>query len=286
MSASGLPRSESRTERIARAMRNEIAAGVWRHGQALPSTRELARRWKVSDFTISSAMRILAKEGLIISRERSRRIVNAPDQAERREFKAVSPQVVVIGGYAGSGKTELGRMLVRETGWPLLDKDTLTRPVVETALEVLGQSPHDRESDVYQRRIRPREYEALLAAGLENVECGNSVILTAPFIRELADPSWIQRTVARFEDLGAQVTIVWVYCDPDTMHTYLRMRGAARDAAKLADWPSYLASIDVDFRPSVPHVVVDNSATATPLQQQARSLVAQLVSRQPSRSLP
>jgi hypothetical protein len=77
-------------------------------------------------------------------------------------------------------------------------------------------------------------------------------------------------------DLNAVTTLVWVYCDPDTMHTYIRHRGAARDAGKLNDWPGYVAALDIDFRPSVPHVVVDNSASSTTLQAQARKLVRQL----------
>jgi len=80
--------------------------------------------------------------------------------------------------------------------------------------------------------------------------------------------------------LGAHITIIWVYCDAETMHTYLRIRGAARDAAKLADWPGYLASIDIDFRPSAPHLVVDNSALSDPLQHQAKELVARVLNRQ------
>ena len=35
------------------------------------------------------------------------------------------------------------------TGWPMLDKDTMTRPVVEAALEITGQPPNDRESETY-----------------------------------------------------------------------------------------------------------------------------------------
>lgn len=276
---SAMPPGESRTARIARTLRNEIEAGVWRHGEALPSTRELANRWGVSDFTISAAMRILVEEGLVVAHPRSKRVVHAPDQSGRRRLEPPRPQVLLIGGYAGSGKTELGRMLARETGWPMLDKDTLTRPVVEVALEALGQSPHDRESDTYRHRVRPREYEALLAAARENVECGNSAIVTAPFLRELTDPVWIRRTIASFTDLGADVTIVWVHCDVETMHTYLRMRGAARDAAKLADWAGYLAGIDVNVRPPAPHLVVDNSASSPPLQHQAKDLVAQILNQ-------
>jgi hypothetical protein len=57
------------------------------------------------------------------------------------------------------------------------------------------------------------------------------------------------------------------------MHMYLRHRGAARDAAKLAKWQGYLGTIDVDFRPEVAHTVIDNSASTVPLQAQARDLL-------------
>jgi hypothetical protein len=155
----------------------------------------------------------------------------------------------------------------------MLDKDTLTRPVVEIALEILGQSPHDRDSKTYLHKIRPREYEALMAATRENVECGNSAIVTAPFVQEFGDTAWTGRTQATFAAMGATTTLVWVYCDADTMHMYVRGRGAARDAAKLADWPAWLARIDTDFRPNVEHVVIDNSASSTPLHDQAQELL-------------
>ncbi|WP_262391573.1 GntR family transcriptional regulator [Nocardiopsis sp. CNR-923] len=262
---------------MARNIRNDIEAGVLRHGQVLPSTRELARQWEVSVFTITEAMKLLVEEGLVISKSRSQRVVNAPDQGRRLGIRLRTPNVIFVGGYAGSGKTELGRIIARSTGWPLLDKDTLTRPVVEAALEVLGCSPHDRESETYLTKIRPREYEALAAAARENVECGTSVIVTAPFIRELNDPAWIDRVKATYSSLESKTTFVWVYCDEETMHTYIRHRGAARDAAKLADWEGYLAGIRADFRPPVDHVLIDNSASSSPLQIQADQLLKEIL---------
>jgi DNA-binding transcriptional regulator YhcF (GntR family) len=269
-----LERGESRTQQIARHLRTEIEAGRLRHGQVLPSTRELADQWGTSPFTISEAMRILIEEGLVVSKSRSQRSVNAPNQQEHHEVHPVRPHVILIGGYAGSGKTELGRILTREVGWPMLDKDSLTRPVVEAALEMLGQSPHDRESDFYLTKIRPREYEALAAATRENVECGNSAIVTAPFIREFADQAWVAKTEASYSAMNAATTFVWVYCDAPSMQTYLRRRGAARDAAKLADWPGYLGSIDLELRPAGNHVVIDNSESSPlPLSAQAKQLL-------------
>ncbi|MFC9971838.1 GntR family transcriptional regulator [Spirillospora sp. NPDC127200] len=268
-----LVRSEALHQQVARNIRNDIEAGVLRDGDTLPSTRDLAEQWGVSVFTISEAMKLLAAEGLVVSKSRSKRVVHAPDQARTQRVRLERPHIVLVGGYAGSGKTELGRILARETGWPMLDKDTLTRPVVEAALEMLGKSPHDRESETYLNNIRPREYEALIAATDENVECGTSAIVTAPFIREFNDPAWVRRTQAHFTALQAITTLAWVYCDAETMHTYVRHRGAARDAAKLADWEGYLAAIDLDFRPPEPYVLIDNSSSSRPLQSQAKELL-------------
>jgi DNA-binding transcriptional regulator YhcF (GntR family)/predicted kinase len=275
--SSRVSRGESLHQQVARNIRNQIASGELRDGQSLPSTRDLAHQWGVSVFTINEAMKVLSGESLIVSKPRAGRVVNAPDQAVRSEVRTVAPHVLLIGGYAGCGKTELGRVLARETGWSMLDKDTLTRPVVEAALEILGCSPHDRDSEQYLSRIRPREYEALINAMTENVRSGNSAIVTAPFIREFKDTAWLDRIEATCIDLGAKVSIVWVYCDVETMHTYIRHRGAARDASKLDDWPSYTAKIDIDFRPPVRHFTIDNSASGAPLQKQARELVAEVI---------
>jgi DNA-binding transcriptional regulator YhcF (GntR family)/predicted kinase len=275
--SSRVSRGESLHQQVARNIRNQIASGELRDGQSLPSTRDLAHQWGVSVFTINEAMKVLSSESLIVSKPRAGRVVNAPDQAVRSEVRTVAPHVLLIGGYAGCGKTELGRVLARETGWSMLDKDTLTRPVVEAALEILGCSPHDRDSEQYLSRIRPREYEALINAMTENVRSGNSAIVTAPFIREFKDTAWLDRIEATCIDLGAKVSIVWVYCDVETMHTYIRHRGAARDASKLDDWPSYTAKIDIDFRPPVQHFTIDNSASGAPLQKQARELIAEVI---------
>jgi len=269
-----LSRSESLHQQVARNIRNDIEAGRLRDGQLLPSTRDLAEKWQVSVFTINEAMKVLIEEGLVDSRPRAGRKVVAPQQRQRVELRTPSPNVVMIGGYPGSGKTELGRILARLTGWPMLDKDTLTRPVVEAALEVMGCSPNDRESETYLTKIRPREYEALRSVVTENVQCGNSVIATAPFIRELNDNAWISRMQALYQSLNAKVTVVWVYCDLESMLTYVRHRGAARDASKLDDWAKYVATIDVAFRPSIEHFVVDNSASGKPLQEQAGALIS------------
>ncbi|WP_206061212.1 hypothetical protein [Nonomuraea basaltis] len=59
------------------------------------------------------------------------------------------PQAVtLVGGYAGSGKTEFSRFLTDITGWAFLDKDSLTRPMAERLIISPGGDPHDRHSEL------------------------------------------------------------------------------------------------------------------------------------------
>jgi DNA-binding transcriptional regulator YhcF (GntR family) len=264
---------EGVAESVARNIRDRIDAGELRHGQALPSTRKLAAEYEVSVKSVNTAMASLVSEGLVVAHDRAGRTVNAPDQQIAKSAKPSQPQVVIVGGYAGSGKTELGRVIARETQWAILDKDTTTRPVVETALELLGQPPSDRIGDVYLNSIRPAEYDALVNTMVENVECGVSVILTAPFLQEITNRAWLDRMRSRCESLSAQMRVVWVTCDEESMRFYIKHRGAARDSWKLENWGAYMDSINIEFRPEVEHFIVDNSRGSRPLREQALELL-------------
>ena len=264
----------AKQQRIARDIQNQIEAGVLRDGEVMPSTRALAEQMGASVWTINEAMKVLAEMGLVENQSRSRRIVRSAHLTPKTI--EVPPRALLIGGYAGSGKTELGRILTRLTGWMIIDKDTITRPVVEVALEALGGESNDRESETYLSKVRPHEYEALMSTAHENTACGVGAVVTAPFLREFSDASWLAREKDRFADDGLPMTVVWVDCDAETMLTYVRRRGAARDAHKLATWDEYIAKIDLDFRPVVDHHVIENSTSAETLEAQAERLIATL----------
>ncbi|MFD6072990.1 AAA family ATPase, partial [Amycolatopsis lurida] len=182
--------------------------------------------------------------------------------------------VVVVGGFAGSGKSEFAKFLAATARWARLSKDTITRPVVEQLLIALGSDRHDRHSDLYLQKVRPCEYRALMDAAMENLDAGVSVVLDAPFIRELSDDAWMTRLQNNCRARGATLSVVWVRCDVESLYDYLSYRGAARDDWKLSNWQDYIATIDPDFRPAVPHYLVDNRLNAaTTLVEQADRIV-------------
>ncbi|GAA3163555.1 hypothetical protein GCM10017688_07780 [Streptomyces ramulosus] len=181
------------------------------------------------------------------------------------------PVLILVGGYAGSGKTELARFLVQLTGWPLLDKDPLTRPLVERLLVALGGDPNDRHTSLYREKVRPVEYDCLMQSAMANITCGISTVLSAPFIAEMTSAAWMQRLTNRANSLGVDVYPIWVRCDEESMKEYIGFRSAARDAWKLQRWDEYMDTIDLDLRPAVPHLVVDNQlGGAVSLADQAR----------------
>lgn len=184
------------------------------------------------------------------------------------------PVVIMVGGFAGSGKTEFARFVTQLTGWPLLDKDPLTRPLVEQLLVALGGDANDRHTDLYRERVRAVEYDCLMQAALANINCGVSTVLSAPFIAEMADPKWMQRLTNRCGALGVDVFPIWVRCDEESMREYIGFRSAARDAWKLTRWDEYMETVDLELRPAVPHIVVDNRlGAAISLADQARHAI-------------
>lgn len=191
--------------------------------------------------------------------------------ADRRHTGHRDANLVLVAGFAGSGKTEFAKFLSSVTGWALLDKDVLTRPLVESMLIALGGDPNDRHSEIYRTEVRPVEYRCLANATFANIDNGISTVVTAPFLAEVADPHWLRRLMHRCATANAHLEIVWVGADPETMHTYLQKRDAARDTWKLNHWDDYLAQVDVAMRPQIPHFYVDNSLnSAVQLIDEAR----------------
>lgn len=179
--------------------------------------------------------------------------------ADRRHTGHRDTNLVLVAGFAGSGKTEFAKFLSSVTGWALLDKDVLTRPLVESILTALKGDPNDRHSEIYRSQVRPVEYRCLANATFANIDNGISTVVTAPFLAEVVDPQWLRRLMHHCATVNAQLDIVWVGADPETMHTYLQKRDAARDTWKLNHWNDYLTQTDITMRPQIPHFYVDNS---------------------------
>lgn len=185
--------------------------------------------------------------------------------------------LVLVAGYAGSGKSEAGKLLAAATGWAMLDKDTISRPMTERLLVALGGDPDDRHSPSYLEQARPLEYECLMKTVWENLECGTSVVAVAPLLAESADRQWTSRVARRCSRSGTRFETLWVDSDLESMRDRLISRNASRDTWKLTHWPAYTNTVDLELRPVTPHHLIDNRiGAARPLAEQVEG-IAQLL---------
>jgi hypothetical protein len=148
----------------------------------------------------------------------------------------------------------------------LLDKDTLFAGFVAEVQAAHGRPAGEREGDWYDAHIKVHEYGGMAAATRHIRAAGCPVMLVAPFTTAIRDG-------ARWRDFaaslgGGPVHLVWVSCDPPTLRERIEARGFTGDAGKLADWKAFVARMQPDTPPPVPHLAVDNGAGAAPLRAQ------------------
>lgn len=184
--------------------------------------------------------------------------------------------VVLVAGFAGSGKTEVAKALAREFGWALIDKDTLTRPLLEEASKVVCGDADDRQSDTYLEVLRPREYECLMDTAWEVVRHGCSAVVTAPFLREAADARWCEELEFEATFVDSVVHWVWVSADLPTMRSRLTNRRASRDRWKLANWDAYAETVDLQLRPAVDTFHIVENPEGSSLAVVTESLIAEI----------
>lgn len=160
------------------------------------------------------------------------------------EYK--KPTFVIVTGCAGSGKTSLGKAIAKEKHWTYIDKDTVTRHFADYILVSKGKDKNDRESEIYCNEIRPIEYKLTFKVCQENLNLGNSVILTIPFIAQIRDYNrWLEMIKEYELDLEeVNVKFIWINHDEGGEYTRITRRAAQRDGYKLEHWEEYLEGLE------------------------------------------
>jgi predicted kinase len=173
--------------------------------------------------------------------------------------------VVVMAGAAGSGKSTVAAAVARALPGALLDIDVTFGPVVP----LLAGHAH--------AVIRSAIYEGLAETAANLAQAGTSVVIAAPYTRERRDPHAWERLCERCAEAGAEAVMAWLRVPEATLLERLAVRGAERDAAKLADAAEWLREATPEVAPNVPHIELDGTRGA---EETARALLAALAARE------
>ncbi|MDF2964061.1 MAG: hypothetical protein K0S39_5796 [Paenibacillus sp.] len=155
-------------------------------------------------------------------------------------------KLVFFLGPAGAGKTTLAKTLARKHRTAVFDMDTMLRPAAEMIMTLAGLDPDDRDSPAYKKHCRDLGYRITMDAALENLELGIDAFVIGPFTKEIEDPHWLEKQLARIgvSPRDVDVKAVSVYLPDDNFYrNRLKERGSALDVWKLENWSSFSPSL-------------------------------------------
>ena len=152
-------------------------------------------------------------------------------------------RMILVSSPPACGKTYISKQLATNLKHVVyLDKDTLI-PLSKQIFRV-AKKPYDRSSDFFEEQIRDYEYEVILDLAFEALAYADTVLINAPFAREIRNPDYIANLRAKLAAQDAVLTIIWVVTSPEVCHARMLRRASDRDTSKIKNWDEYVKTLD------------------------------------------
>ncbi|WMJ88113.1 AAA family ATPase [Anaerocolumna sp. MB42-C2] len=155
-------------------------------------------------------------------------------------------KLILVTSPPACGKTYVSKQLAKALKHVVyLDKDTLIC-LSKQIFKVAGEE-YNRSSKFFEENIRDYEYEAIVALALEALDYDDTVLINAPFTREIRDTAYIDKLKDKLKEKDAILTVIWVETTIEVCRQRMIERNSDRDSWKLANWDKYIAGCNFNI---------------------------------------
>lgn len=161
-------------------------------------------------------------------------------------------KLILVTSPPACGKTFISKQLAKAlNNIVYLDKDTLI--TLSKQIFVVAHEEYNRSSEFFEENIRNYEYECVLDLAMEALEYNDTVLINAPFTREVRDKAYMDHLKEILAEKDARLVVVWVITDKEVCHQRMIERASDRDKWKLDNWDEYISSCNFE----IPDTIAD-----------------------------
>ncbi len=190
-------------------------------------------------------------------------------------------KLILVTSPPACGKTFISREISKALDHVVyLDKDTLI-PLSKQIFLVANQE-YNRSSDFFEEYIRNPEYEVVVDFALEALDYDDTVLINAPFTRELRDKDYMRDLKAKLAQKGAELVIIWVETAIEVCHQRMIERNSDRDTWKLENWDKYVKKcnfdrpVEIDDPTCVDEILIFKNSSQEEFDASIKEIVAKL----------
>lgn len=155
-------------------------------------------------------------------------------------------KLILVTSPPACGKTYVSRQIAKALEHVVyLDKDTLI--CLSKQIFKVANEPYNRSSQFFEENIRDFEYEAIVDLAMEALDYDDTVLINAPFTREIRDLKYMNSLKNKLKEKNAKLVVIWVETTVDVCKQRMIDRNSDRDTWKLEHWDEYIAGCNFEI---------------------------------------